>query len=69
MIDEFLEIIRNDIHGTIKTFNIKNYEEILETDPEGLEQLLNTLRKFGQQYPEKAFHIMYRKDKEFIQIS
>jgi len=67
-IDEFLEIIRNDIHGTIKTFNIKNYEEILETDPEGLEQLLNTLREFGRQYPEKAFHIMYRKDNEFIKL-
>lgn len=68
-IDEFLELMRNDTHGTIKTLNIKNYEKILETDSEGLEQLLNTLREFGQQYPEKAFHILYRKDKKFINLS
>ncbi|XEC92520.1 VOC family protein [Paenibacillus tarimensis] len=59
-IDEFFTKTIDHAPGTRhKRIQIVNYSALLESDPEGLTELIKALEEFGQQYPDWAFEMVY----------
>jgi hypothetical protein len=59
-VDTFLNKIIEDAPGTRHPrIQIVDHDKLRESDPEGLEKLLETLGQFTEQHPEHTFRFVY----------
>jgi glyoxylase I family protein len=61
LIDEYLQTLEgHHLREAVTAVQIINYNKILEIDPEGIQNLLETLDQFCEQNPDRAFQILLR---------
>ncbi|MDF2717320.1 MAG: hypothetical protein K0R28_4245, partial [Paenibacillus sp.] len=58
--DAFLHIASAGSHGSTRRLQIIGHAALRETDPEGLQSLVNALEKFNKEHPDRSFRIVYR---------
>jgi glyoxylase I family protein len=61
-VDAFLKKVVEDAPGATRRIQILGPSIIREKDPEGLDELMRVLEQFNQQYPDKAFRIVYQEE-------